>query len=239
MSTRDEVRRELKELAKLAETIRARKEHPVDAPPGAAEWSALVTTGDQAHGEALAALAAPEPRPSRATVPPVSPSQPSVSSFDAGGFQNSPIYRRRPGLALAAGAALVCAVAGTAAVGRSVLTKPPVAAAQGAARQQEAVAKPPPNYGPAPTFEPVAAPTPAKHALPESEPVKASAVAPSPPSAAPSRPPQKPAAGKTGDSVTTTSSPKVSAGPRSARPASSAEQSLDDLIRKTLAAPAR
>ncbi len=241
MSTRDEVRRELKELAKLAETIRTRKEHPVDAPPNASEWSALVAAGEQAHSEALAALAAPEPRPSRATVPPVSASQPSVSSFDAGGVQNSPIYRRRPGLALAAGAALVCAVAGTAAVGRSVLTKPPVAAAQAAAPQQAAVAKP---TTAAPTLEPaVAPPTPAKPALAESVPVKASAVAPSPPasSTAPSRPPQiqKAAAGRTGDSVTPTSSPKVSAAARSAHPASSAEQSLDDLIRKTLAAPAR
>ncbi|HEV3192113.1 MAG TPA: hypothetical protein VGY54_16490 [Polyangiaceae bacterium] len=234
MSTRDEVRRELKELTKLAEEIRLRKEHAIDAPASGGEWSAFAATSEQAPSEA-SALAPPQPRPSRATVPPVSPSQPSVSSLDAGGVQNSPIYTRRPGLVLALGAALVCAVAGTAAVGRSVSTKPPAAGAHGPALQ-EAAAKP---TAPAVTLE-SAAITPAKPALPE--PVKASAVTPSPPTGgtAPSRPSQKPAIARTtGDPAAPPSSPKVSTTPRSAHAASSAEQSLDDLIRKTLAAPAR
>jgi len=232
MSTRDDVRRELKELAKLAEAIRTRKEQAVDAPPGAGEWSAFAATNGQAPDEASADGV--QPRPSSPTVPPVSTSQPSFSYHDAGGVQNAPIYRRRPGLALALGATLVCAAAGTAAVGRSVLKKPPAVAAHGPALE-EAEAKP---TTPAPRLE-SAANTPAKLALPE--PVKASAVAPLPPAggAAPSRPPPKPAIGRTGDSVPPTSSPRVSAVPRSAHAASSAEQSLDDLIRKAVAAPSR
>jgi hypothetical protein len=232
MSTRDEVRRELKELAKLAETIRMRKERAVDAPPNGEEWAALATAGEPeaalpAGEPALSeaqALAVPPPRPSRATVPPaVSASRPSVSLLEAGSAHDTPLYRRRSAqLTLAAGAALVCAVAGTAMVGRrDVVSKPPVAATRGASAEV-AVGKP---AAAPPTVEPAAAVAvlhQAKPAVAESPPIKASPVVATPPAAnaAASRPPAKPAIAKT-------------------RPVSSAEQSLDDMIRKALAAPSR
>jgi hypothetical protein len=216
MSTRDDVRRELKELAKLAETIRSRKEPGMEAPPSS-EWSALATTDELTSSEALALA---PPRPSSATVPPVSASRPSVPSAEALGGQNQPLYRRRPALlTLAAGAALVCAVAGSAAVGRSVSTKPPVAA-RPSALEEVAVRKP---TTASPMWEPAAMiASPAKPAAAEPLPNKTQAAAASASSPAAFRPPPRPASAKT-----------------SARPASSAEQSLDDLIRKAVAAPAR
>ena len=186
--------------------------------PLSGEWSALATTDELTSSEALALA---PPRPSSATVPPVSASRPSVPPAEALGGQNQPLYRRRPALlTLAAGAALVCAVAGTAAVGRSVSTKPPVAAKPSA---PEEVAAGRPTTA-SPMWEPAAMiASPAKPAAAEPLPNKTSpAAAASASSPVAFRPPPRPASAKT-----------------SARPASSAEQSLDDLIRKAVAAPAR
>jgi hypothetical protein len=214
MSTRDEVRRELKELAKLAETIRSRKERALDEAPPSGNWSALASTDELAAREAQA-YAPPQPRLSSVTVPPVTASQPSGLADYAGAVQPLPFYRQRAAvIAFATGAALVCAVAATAAVGRSGSTKPPVAATRSAS-PEGAPGKPATSQPAEPN---AATASPARAVAFESLPVKTSPVVAAPPALNASRPTPKPAIAR-------------------ARPASSTEQSLEELIRKAVAAP--
>jgi len=215
MSTRDEVRRELKELAKLAETIRSRKERAIDEAPPSGDWSAFASTDELATREAQA-YAPPQPRLSSVTVPPVTASQPSGLADYAGAVQPLPFYRQRAAvIAFATGAALVCAVAATAAVGRSGSTKPPVAATRNAS-PEGALGKPATSQPAEPNAAAMA--SPARAVAFESLPVKTSPVVAAPPALSASRPTPKPAIAR-------------------ARPASSAEQSLEELIRKAVAAP--
>src|SRR5258708_11661081 len=118
MSTRESMRRELKELAKLAETMR--KDAASEAKPNAYSFEA----------EAVAEAAAHTPdRPlsaSSVTVPPVvPPSLPPPASSELEFPQKS--GGRRGLIAIGVGAALAAAPVGGAALRRSVASPPPAA----------------------------------------------------------------------------------------------------------------
>jgi len=163
------MRRELKELAKLAETMR--KESEVKASADFSEY----------EPEAAQLTADPALSASSLTVPPVVP--PSVPPPATSDFDDLPQHRgRRGGLrAVFVGAGVAAVLVGTAALGRSLVSRHTMANAPAPETATAAAALPPSQ-----PIEPPAAPAPVAES-----PVIAEAPAAPPPAGAPAAAPHR------------------------------------------------
>jgi hypothetical protein len=145
MSTRESIRRELEELAKLAETMR--NDPKLDA-RSSGEWSALDAWADDRPPAAV-----PNPRPSSVTVPPAVHSDAPhtiLASLDEPGVRG----RRAPAI-LGMGVAFLCVVGTVATIAVTVTKAPHAPASQGAAQPSPGTALP--NASPLGTTLPAAA----------------------------------------------------------------------------------
>jgi hypothetical protein len=253
MSTRESMRRELKELAKLAETMRKESEakasadlYAYEAPPEQPGELALTT--------------------SSVTVPPVVP--PSVPPPDDAGEVDLPVLSRGRGrLAVFVGVGLAAALVGGAALGRSFASQRAVAHTRAPEVAAAAVAAP----LPAPPADP---PAPLPAAAAAAPAVESTIVAPAPPTppastaaspatprrrtpgpglrrftkpgpakgaATPTDAPAPTAAGATDSDTPPPAAPKPAAAakPANAAPQTTSGDSLEDMIRKAVAAPAK
>jgi hypothetical protein len=239
MSTRENMRRELKELAKLAETMG--KETPVEIEaeePGAPEFPAAGLQRPMTPASS-----------SRVSVAPFATPMPPL--FDSP-FEAKP--RKRTGLiAVLVGAGLAIALVGGAAVGKTMADR---SSGPQADTHAAAAAVAPPAAVPVPAAPPVAAapapvtpdPTPAPvapapvaakpAAAPAAAPVHRVHYAPKPFVAA-AKPAAAPAGGGDSDGIAASApAPKPAAAPKAAKAAapSGGSDSLEDLIRKEVAA---
>jgi hypothetical protein len=259
MSTRESMRRELKELAKLAETMRKESEAKASA-----DLYAYEPQPEQQPGELALTT-------SSVTVPPVVP--PSVPPPDDLGEVDLPVLSRGRGrLAVFVGAGLAVALVGGAALGRSLASQRAVAHAPApvvAAAAAVAPLPPQPADLPAPPAPAAAAPV-----------IESTIVAPAPPTppasngASPAIPRRRTpgpglrrftkagpakgavtpttadapaAAGATDTDTSTPAAPPAPkpaaaakpAGAANAAPQTTSGDSLEDMIRKAVAAPAK
>jgi hypothetical protein len=251
MSTREDMRRELKELAKLAETMG--KETPAEPAPD--------LEGDVAYPAAMLQRPATPASSSRVSVPPfATPTLPPV--FDPGDELRPRSAKRTGIIAVLVGASLAAALVGGAFFGRSLAggsgaSVPPVTAAAAVAPQTPVTPPveaptPPPAVAPqAPAApDPIAPPavaavapkaTPPAHKQPQHAAVAKPAAAPKPAVASAASNPQPPA-----PASDAASSPKTAAAAPAAAPlakpkpaaasAGGGTDSLEDLIRKEVAA---
>jgi hypothetical protein len=259
MSTREDMRRELKELAKLAETMG--KETPAE--PAADLGS------DVAYPGAMLQRPSTPASSSRVSVPPfATPTLPPV--FDPGDGLRPRSGKRTGIIAVLVGASLAAALVGGAFVGRSLAggsgaSVPPVTAAAAVAPQApvtppaEAPAPPPAVAPQAPAApDPVAAPTVAAvtpkatspaatpaaapaHKQPQHAAVAKPSAAPKPAVASAASNPQPPAPASDSASAPKTAAAAAAAPPLAkpkpaAAPAGGGSDSLEDLIRKEVAA---
>lgn len=251
-TTREDMRRELKELTKLAETMR-KEAVPESRPP-----YAHLLDGEQN-------IAPPTPdRPlsvSSVTVPPVVPQSLAPSTADVDDFP--PVRRGRKGfVAVGVGAALVIALVGGAAVGRSVTSHraaanaipvstgpvqaPLVVEPPQDPQAAQAPAAQPPAEPPAQAAAPVVNPTPAQVTTPQvstpavrRRPAAAAAHKAAKPAAAVAK--AAPASDAAGDNeapapVKAAPAPPVAKAAAAAAPAGGgSNDSLEDMIRKAVA----
>ncbi len=229
-STRESMRRELKELAKLADTMRKDREPD---PRSSGEWSALEVPSEESVSSVQETAGPPPlPRPSNTTVPPIASSYApvfGVPEVEAA----APKRKRGVTIALVVGACVALGLVATGKVGRSLWKAPAAAAAQTTAVEAVAPVNSPVNpVAPAtpPVPDPVVAAPPAEAApqvLQANVPAPAAAPAPAPAHRrvqhATAKPPSAAAA-----------APKKAAGP-----APAGGQSLDDLIRQAVAKPSK
>jgi hypothetical protein len=254
MSTRESMRRELKELAKLAETMRKESEAKASA-----DLYAYEAAPEQPGELALTT--------SSVTVPPVVP--PSVPPPDDAGEVDLPVLSRGRGrLAVFVGVGLAAALVGGAALGRSFASQraaahtpapvvaaaavaaplpaqpadppaPPPAAAAAAPAIESTIVAPAPTTPPAPTAASPATPrrrTPGPGLRRFAKPGPAKGAA-----AAAADAPAPAAAGATDSDTPPPAAPKPAAAakPANAAPQTTSGDSLEDMIRKAVAAPAK
>jgi hypothetical protein len=248
MSTRESMRRELKELAKLAETMG--KDAPVEVETDDAVAVEFPAAGLQRPITPASA--------SRVSVAPfATPMTPPV--FDSP-FEAKAAPKRTGLIAVLVGAGLAIALVGGAAVGKTMADRSSTAQADGHAA---AAAIAPPPADPTPATPPAAAapapatpdPTPAPVAAapvaakPTTAPAAAAAANPvrkahwvKPVAAAPKAAAAAPASGSDSDGIAASApAAKPAAAPKAAKPAavsasSGGGDSLEDLIRKEVAA---
>jgi hypothetical protein len=214
MSTRESMRRELEELAKLAQTMRTdlRAE-----PRSSGEWSSLGAWSDSG-----ASTATPPPRPSTVTVPPAVHSEPAKT---AGGSEGPRTHVWRPSAVLASAIAL-CAVTALGTIALTVSTSSHSTASK--ARQES----PPSSPADAPAAPVVVAAPPYRFEQHPLAPQVATAGPPTAPGApAGSVPPSTHVAGSHA------SAPSKGPSVKAQSPAAAGPQSLDELIRRAVATP--
>jgi hypothetical protein len=236
MSTRESMRRELRELAKLAET--KRQEQKTKTPRSSGEWS-YVDPADaptpapppEKADESVLGTAEPigtlDPPswPSSATVPPVVPQAGFPSTPGDLDLSARPRSSRRASRWMLVGVAAVVLV-GAGVVGRKLHGNPAQAAAVAAPPAVAEAPAPPPAREPEPT-----APTTASDPAPA---VAAAPAAPAPSNAAPRRSGGAARPARALHAVPVPAKAVAQAKPAAAPAAANHTDSLDDLMRKAV-----